>query len=207
MIFSMRIRWFVVAALGLAALFAAKTARAQVYGPPPAPPGYYAQPEQAGIHRYGLVVGGGIGAAAFNFSDCSGCNSVGALALQLELGGMVSPHVAIVADWSTHLHPLEGGGVLSSNLFDGSVRYFFSRIFWLQGGIGIGWLQLTDEYGYDYLHGDNWGLGLLGAFGIEVLQTYNFALDLSVRLSGERIYGDNPVTVSNAAFLVGFHWY
>jgi hypothetical protein len=176
------------------------------YGPPPPARGYYGP--APGIHRSGLVLGGGIGPGAFNFSDCTGCDSFGALALQLEIGGMVSPVVAVMFDYSGHLHPTgDGNGTLvSSNLFDVAVRGFLGRIFWLEGGIGLGYISVTDSYGFS--DSSDVGLGLMAAAGLEVLQTYNFALDLSLRISGARI-NEHPgsTNVSNIAFLVGFHWY
>jgi hypothetical protein len=201
----MRNRWLPILVLLCAG---AGVASAQQYGPPPPPGrGYYAPPPP-GIHRFGLVFGGAIGPGAFSFSDCSGCDAFGALALQLEIGGMVSPEVAILFDWTGHLHPTgDGNGTLvSSNLLDVAVRGFLGRIFWLEGGIGIGYLSVSDAYGFT--DSSDFGLGLMAAAGVEVLQTYNFALDLSIRLSGEHIY-ENPsgVNISAVAFLVGFHWY
>jgi hypothetical protein len=156
----------------------------------------------------GFVAGFSVGAGAFSFSDCRDCGSFGALALQGELGGMVTPTVAILGDLTTHIHPTgDGNGTtVSSTLLDVAVRGFLGRMFWLEGGIGIGYLTLADAYGYS--DSSDFGLGLMIAAGVEVLQTYSFALDLSLRLSGEHIYENpNQVTVSNVAFLVGFHWY
>ncbi len=198
----MRIR-SVVLVCGL--LCVAATASAQGYYPPPRG-GYYSQPSP-GIHRGGLVFGGSIGPGAFTFSDCGAqsCDSTGALALQLELGGMVAPNLALMFDWTGQVHPFSDGTVLSANLFDGALRYFFGRIFWIEGGLGIGWRDQTDEFGYVW--NDGWGLGLLGAFGIEILQTYNFALDLQIRGTWSRIYGDPDVNISTGALLIGIHWY
>src|SRR5262249_50284459 len=142
---AMRNRWLGILVLILGCLGAsAGVAAAQQYGPPPPGRGYYAPPPP-GIHRYGLVFGGAIGPGAFSFSDCSGCEAFGALALQLEIGGMVSPEVAILFDWTGHLHPTnDGNGTLvSSNLLDVAVRGFLGRIFWIEGGIGIGYLTVS----------------------------------------------------------------
>jgi hypothetical protein len=199
----MRLRTVLV---GLILFSLAATAHAQYYGQPPPPrPGPYYAAQPQGIVREGLVFGGSIGAGAFGISDCHDCETLGALALQLEIGGMITPNLALVVDWTGHLHPFTDGGVLSSNLLDGSLRVFLGRIFWLQGGIGFGYLEATDEAGYSL--GSAGGLGLLVAGGVEVLQTYNFALDIELRLSGERIYTDPAVSISNVALLIGFHWY
>ncbi len=174
------------------------------YGPPPPRPYYAPAP---GIHRMGLVIGGAIGPGAFAFSDCSGNDcSIGALALQLEIGGMVAPNVAVLFDWTGLLHPTgdANGTVVSSNLIDVAVRGFLSRIFWLEGGIGIGYVTVSDAYYYDT---SDFGLGLMAAAGVEVLQTYNFAIDLSLRVHVAHIYENPSTNVSNLAFLIGFHWY
>jgi hypothetical protein len=180
---------------------AATAAHAQGYGGG----GYRGRQYGPGIQRYGLVFGASIGPGAFGFSDCRDCDSLGALAVQLELGGMVAPNIAIMFDYTGHYHPFDDGSVLSTNLFDGAIRFFFGRIFWIEGGIGIGYLNWDDGYGYVFNQG--WGLGGLGAFGIEVLQTYNFALDIQARVSAERIQDNPGVTVTNGAILIGVHWY
>jgi hypothetical protein len=182
-------------ALALVAVPKAASAQRYAYGPPPPP----------GIQRYGLVVGGSIGPGAFNFSDCNGCEALGALALQAEIGGMVAPNVALLFDWTGHIHPFGDGSVLSSNIFDGAVRVFLGRIFWLEGGVGVAYVNETDEFGFTLSQG--WGFGLMGAAGVEVLQTTHFALDIQVRLSGGRVYSDPNVNVGNIAALLGAHWY
>ena len=118
---------------------------------------------------------------------------------------MNAPNVALLFDWTGNFHPFDDGSVLSTHLFSGAVRFFFGRIFWLEGGIGVGWMNQEDEFGYTFSSGA--GIGGLAAFGIEVLQTYNFALDLSIRLSGERVQSDPTVNAGSAALLIGIHWY
>ena len=103
------------------------------------------------------------------------------------------------------IHPFSDGTAISSNLFDGAIRVFLGRIFWLEGGIGIGYVNQSDEFGFVFSSGV--GLGLMGAAGVEVLQTYNFALDLQLRISGARIENNPGVNVGNVAALIGIHWY
>ena len=210
MIFHMPIRSLTVAlAMGITALSvlaALSPASAQGYGPPRR--GYYGQPEY-GIQRYGLVIGGSIGPGAMAFSDCGNCDSLGTLAVQLELGGMVAPNVAVLFDWTGHFHP-DNDGTLSANLFTGDIRLFLGRIFWIQGGLGVGSLSFDNNFDY---RDENigWGLGGLVAAGIEVLQTRRMALDLQVRLSAIHIPNDSAVlhdyTVEDVAFMIGLHWY
>src|SRR5215471_14464873 len=188
-------KWLVLVALVV--LPVAAQAQGYSYGPPRPPP--------PGIQRYGLVVGGSIGPGAFNFSDCPGCDAFGALAVQLEIGGMVAPNIALLVDWTGHIHPFNDGTAISSNLFDGAIRVFLGRIFWLEGGLGVGYVNETDDFGFVFTSG--WGFGIMGAGGVEVLQTPTFALDLQIRISGSRIQNDPGVNVGNVAALIGIHFY
>jgi hypothetical protein len=185
------------------ALAISSVANAQGYGPPR---GYYGPP---GIQRYGLVFGGSIGPGVMNFSDCHNCDSLGTLAVQLEIGGMVAPNVALLFDWTGHFHP-DHDGTLSANLFTGDIRFFFARILWIQGGIGVGSLSFDNNFGYDNVD-IGWGVGGLGAIGVELLQTRRMALDLQLRLSAIHISNDSQAlgsyTVEDGAIMIGLHWY
>ncbi len=164
---------------------------------------YYGEPP--GIHRSGLVAGFGVGGGALGLSNCDGCGSWGTLALQGEIGGMVAPNVAILFDYTGNYHSFGGGDSMTNSLVDGAIRVFFGRILWIEGGIGIG------ELSFDYFDGtrstSGWGFGAMGAFGIEVLQTPRFALDLSARIAGERISTNPDQSIGSFNLLVGFHWY
>lgn len=180
----------------------AGTAAAQ-YGP-----GYYQQPPlpPPGLQRGGLVLGGAVGLGAIGFSDCPDCDGLGGLALQFHIGGMVGPTVALMFDGSTVIHPLEDGGVLSSNVGLGAIRVWIAPQLWLSAGVGLGVLELDDDYGYLVARSESGIAGMVGA-GVELLQTYSFALDLQVRATGARLdYGDN-VGIYNLSVLLGFNWY
>lgn len=167
-------------------------------GPPPPPP--------PGVFRSGLVLGFDIGLGAINFSNCDGCEALGGLGWGLQLGGMISPNMAIVGDVSAVSHFLDDQQqTLNSVTVTGVLRGWLSRIFFLEGGLGIGWMQLDDPYGT--IADTKGGLALLGGAGIEVVQAANFALDIRLRITGARYdYGDG-VGVSNVAVLAGFTWY
>jgi hypothetical protein len=160
---------------------------------------------EPGIHRYGLVTGFSIGGGDLGLSDCSGCGSWGVLTLQGEIGGMVAPNVAILFDYTGNFHDFGGGDTMSNHIIDGAIRFFFARIFWIEGGLGIG--ELNFNFSDGSFDTSGWGLAGLGAFGIEVLQTPRFALDLSARIAGERISTDPSQSVVSFNLLVGFHWY
>jgi hypothetical protein len=164
---------------------------------------YYGEPP--GIHRSGLVAGFGVGGGALGLSNCDGCGSWGTLALQGEIGGMVAPNVAILFDYTGNFHSFGGGDSMTNSIVDGAVRFFFGRIFWIEGGLGIG--ELTFDYSDGTYDTSGWGFAAMGAFGIEVLQTPRFALDLSARIAGERISTNPDQSIGSFNLMVGFHWY
>src|SRR5688572_4091715 len=185
-------------------LAAAGSASAQGYGP-----GYYQQPPPPpppGVYRSGLVLGFDIGVGAIAFTDCDECESLGGLAWGLRLGGMVGPNLAILGDVSGVSHFLEEeDATLNSVTVTGILRGWLSRIIYLEGGVGIGWMQLDDPYGT--IADTRGGFGLIAGVGIEVLQTSSFVLDIRGRVSASRFdYGDG-VGVANWTLAAGFTWY
>jgi len=56
------------------------------------------------------------------------------------------------------------------------LRGWLSRIFFLEGGLGVGWMQLDDPYGT--IADTKGGLAILGGAGLEIVQAANFALDI-----------------------------
>jgi len=173
--------------------------RGGYYGGPPPPP--------RGVLRSGFVLGGSIGIGGIFFEDCDGCDGLGGLALQFDLGGMVSPTVAILFDGAINLHWFdEDNSVLSSHTYTGAVRGWVTPNLWLQGGLGLALLEAHDEFGF--LEDRFTGFALVAAGGVELVQLYNFTLDLQLRVSASRFddRGDK-FGVTNLALLLGINWY
>jgi hypothetical protein len=62
------------------------------------------------------------------------------------------------------------------------------------------------EVGYDGApNNSESGFAIMGALGVEVVQSYNFALDLQGRF-GHGFYSQGG-DVNNFAFMVGVNWY
>jgi hypothetical protein len=202
----MRSSWLAVAALAAGLLLGGR-AEAQGYGPgtyraPPPPP-------PTGVIRSGFIFGGGIGLGAISFTDCSDCEVLGGLGLQFHLGGMLAPNLALMFDGATVIHPLDDGdgstSALASNTGMAVLRGWISPIFWLEGGLGLGYMSLGDEYGTIAETRAGWG-GLVGA-GLEIVQTPQFTIDLQLRITASRYdYGDG-VGVANTVLHVGFNFY
>jgi hypothetical protein len=86
----------------------------------------------------------------------------------------------------------------------GALQYWPTNILWVKGGMGIGHIQVTNESG-GFVEGDETGFGLMGALGVEVVQSYNFALDIQGRIA-HGFYSQGG-DATNYALMVGFNWY
>jgi hypothetical protein len=198
----------------LTVLGSVSIAEAQGYPPPyyPPPP----PPPPRGVYRSGLVFGlsGGVGAVHL---DVNGCGDACGVAGSLEghIGGMISPRAAVLFEiWGAD-HPWSSGGSSFETIntfFTGALQYWVSDIVWIKGGLGVAELRETvDDYyngAYSTAVNDITGFALFGAVGVEVLQSYNFALDLQFRI-GNGFYSQDGDSFSaqNYAFMVGFNWY
>ncbi len=207
-----------IVGLGIALLTllgSVSVAEAQGYPPPYYPPPPPPPPPPRGVYRAGIVWGfsGGIGAVAAN--GCGdGCGAAGVL--EAHLGGMISPRAALMFEvWGAD-HPWTdsaGNGRETINtFFTGAAQYWVNDIIWIKGGAGIAVFRETidDNYGYNGTTdlNDVTGFALFGAAGVEVLQSYNFALDIQGRI-GNGFYSQDgsSFNVQNYALMVGFNWY
>jgi hypothetical protein len=183
------------------------------YYPPPPPP-----PPPRGVFRAGVVWGFAAGLGAVNESNCLTNSCGGAFALEGHLGGMISPRAAFMFEaWGAdHPYSLAGSDYEKINTFwTGAAQFWINDIFWIKGGAGVAVLRetydtgLVDYYGNEiFSETDHTGFALFGAAGIEVLQSYNFALDIQGRI-GSGFYSDNGTgfSVQNYAIMAGFNWY
>jgi len=179
------------------------------YYPPPPPP-----PPPHGVYRAGLVYGFSVGLGAIHSGNCG--DACGAAGLgEAHLGGMISPRAALMFEIWAADHPwsdVAGSSFETINtFFTGAGQYWLNDILWLKGGVGLAVLRetLNGYYGYTYAtSADTTGFGLFGAAGVEVLQSYNFALDIQLRI-GNAFYGrnSNSFSVQNYGLMVGFNWY
>jgi hypothetical protein len=180
------------------------------YYPPPPPP-----PPPHGMYRGGLVYGFSAGVGAVHSSNCGDACGVAGL-LEGHLGGMINPRTALMLEiWGAD-HPWSSGGSsfeTINSFFTGAAQYWVNDILWIKGGLGVAELRETfsDYYSYGYYTSavsDITGFALFGAAGVEVLQSYNFALDIQLRI-GNGFYSDHGTSfsVQNYALMVGFNWY
>jgi len=196
-------RLAVAIGIGLLTVFGSlSAAQAQYRGQRP----YYGPPPMAprGVYRHGLTLGGSIGGGAITSDGCGPfCGAAGMI--EGHIGGMLNPRLALMGDFWGSAHRWDDGlgtGTTYHGIYTLALQYWVTDILWLKGGAGFAQLN----FGYDgTANPDENGPGILGAIGIEVVQAYNFALDLQFRL-GHGFYDTGP-DVSNIGFMVGVNWY
>ena len=177
------------------------------YPPPPPPP-----PPPRGVYRSGFIFGGSLGLGLIHYSDCGSLCGF-AISGELHVGGMIGPRLALMGDFwgSSHFFSDDGsqtgnGGSTTNGIYTLALQYWPADNLWLKGGIGFGHITVdTDDYTLD-----DSGFAFMLAAGIELVQAYNYAMDLQVR------YGNASYTDSNAngagdtstfTVMIGFNWY
>jgi hypothetical protein len=196
----------------LTVLGSVSIAEAQGYPPPyyPPPP----PPPPHGVYRSGLVFGFSGGVGAIHGDNCGDACGVAGL-VEGHLGGMISPRAALLFEIWVADHPWSSGGSsfeTFNTFFTGAAQYWVNDIVWIKGGLGVA--ELREDFDIPYASyyrsttSDITGFALFGAAGVEVLQSYNFALDIQFRV-GNGFYSQDGGSLSaqNYGLLVGFNWY
>lgn len=204
--------------LGLATIVllgGSSMAHAQYQAPPP---GYYAPPPSYGggyppppppryryrLYREGLVIGGAIGVGGISAQDCGDtCGVAGAG--EFHIGGMLNPRTALVGDFWVNVRDVPNSDATVRHfLYTIALQYWPIDILWLKAGIGGGNMNVSSNVdGYTY--GDENGLGILLAGGIEFLHASTFALDGQLRY-GHGFYSEGG-DVNVWALMIGISWY
>lgn len=201
-------RKLLMVALGaslLTILGSASVAQAQYYGRR----GYYAPPPR-GVYRSGVVFGFGLGFGGISASDCGilcGISGMG----EAHIGGMIAPNVAVMGDFWEGLHFFSGNANVGSGqtyngIYTAALQWWPAYNIWLKGGLGFGRFQIDENYNY-YAVDDESGFAFMLAGGIELLQSYNFALDLQLRYGNVAYAGNGIGDVSMYGIMIGFNWY
>jgi hypothetical protein len=181
------------------------------YPPPPPPP--------RGVYRGGVVWGFSLGAGGLSMPDCGQvCGAVGLA--EFHIGGMLAPRLAVMGDfWQSFRYFSDnniGSGEIYNGIYTAAAQYWLNDIIWVKGGLGLGHDVIDVGGTYYYYNGyrvrlDNeTAFALMVGAGVEILQSYNFALDLQVRY-GHAFYpsiADGGIGDTNLfGFMVGFNWY
>lgn len=209
--FALGVGIVLAAVLGAAPAAEAQYARPYYYPPPPPPP-----PPPRGVYRSGLVWGFSLGMGGLSMPDCGTvCGAVGMG--EFHIGGMVSPRLAIMGDfWEAGRYYSGDASLGSGEIYNGiytlAGQYWVNDIIWVKGGIGFGRVVISSDYAdyYNNTVDDESGFAFMLAAGIEIVQSYNFALDLQLRY-GNVAYasrssgGDGDA--NQFGVMVGFNWY
>jgi hypothetical protein len=162
------------------------------------------------MYREGLVLGFSLGGGTIATKDCPNvCGGAGMG--EFHLGAMMNPRLALMGDFwlgaRTFNDPTLGTGSMFNSISTLALQYWVTDIIWLKGGAGFGRRQVfvDDSSGtFSTSIDDRTAPALMGAVGLEIVQAFNFALDLQFRV-GTGFYSD--ISSTNVAFMVGFNWY
>ncbi len=151
----------------------------------------------------GLSLGYGI----MTSEECNGCDSLDGLGIDLHVGWMLSPQLAVVLEGFGVSHTEDGGGNRTQTLTQTAglvgAQFWITPQVWLKGALGSGHLSLTNDSGEALARSEDGGAAMIAA-GFEVLQSGNFALDIQLR-AGAVAY--ERETMSMSALTLGANWY
>lgn len=164
--------------------------------PPPMPPPMQPTTEVGFEHNQGVMVGVGLGLSSLS---CEGCDdSQGGLGFDVNLGGFMNPRLALMYDASGWFDS-EDEFTQSITLHAFAVQYWVSPKFWLKGALGIANARVSFRGESE----SESGTGVGGGLGFEIMQSGNFALDLSGRFNRVSINDDSGTTLN---FVIGARW-
>jgi hypothetical protein len=152
--------------------------------------------------RSGFLIGFSLGTGEMQQADCEDCDPLDGVALDIHLGGMITPRLALMFDGSAVSHQL-GDGALTQAVDTVALQYWVTPRLWIKGGVGVAQMSVSDEDG-ETVEESETGRGALAAIGYELVQSRTFALDLQARVAAGE-YSD--VTITNGSVLLGFNWY
>jgi hypothetical protein len=203
-----------ILAFGLTALtLTAGTAWAQPAPPPPPGYGYAPPPPPPRMpDRRGLAIGFSLGGGSYQLECGIACELFAderyeGFSGTFHIGGMLSPDMALLFDgWGIGYSPDEDR-TLFHNIGTIALRYFVGPKLWLQGGLGWSNFSLSctdDAIDPNCDESSETGGAAMVAAGLELFQTWTFALDVSVRF-GVGAYEDGDVNMGSVQ--LGFNWY
>jgi hypothetical protein len=156
--------------------------------------------------RSGITFGGGLGFGHIGCdgADCDGVNDAGSL--DVHVGGMYAPGMALVADLWGMSHSDGDNATFSQGIFTAGIRVWLVPRLWIQGGLGVAearW-HYSSEF-IDFESRSDTVPAVMGAIGVELLSSPTFALDLTLR--GGTGFFEDDVQVRNLSLGVGVNWY
>lgn len=154
--------------------------RSYYYYPPPAPP-----PPPRRVTDRPFTLGGGIGFGGLQFHDrvTGQTSSEGGFAYTARLGFGLAPRLILMWD-------IEGAVVSNNTSFVSqtahlaALQVFLTDRLFLKGGFGLA------QVNQDNISYSAWGAAAMGGIGYELVQGWNWSLDLEATVTGARYTGD-----------------
>lgn len=155
--------------------------------------------------RDGITIGVGFGIGHMMCSDdgCDGFTEAGTV--DLHLGSMFSPRLALMLDVWGLGHGDQGFTLTNGFATVGLQGWIIPRL-WIKGGVGIARTSLSYDSDFiDIEDKSSTDPGLLVAAGFEVIQILNFAIDVQLR-AGSTLFTDES-DVTSVGFSIGANFY
>ena len=182
------------------------------YGYPPPPPsryGYYPPPPPAMASRpitdRPFTIGGSLGLGGLRFhDDTNQSTSDLGVGYSVRLGFGIAPRLQFLLgiDGATSGH---GDFVYDQTIYYGGLQAFLTRQLFLRGGVGFGNITQKDNGGGDFLFFGKTGFGLTGSLGVELIQGYNWSLELAGQVTAG--FYSNSEHWTSTAVNVGFNFF
>ena len=159
-----------------------------------------------GYGRDGLTFGVGLGGGNLGCSG-DGCDDfTGAGSLDLFIGGMLNPNLAVLFDawWMVHS---EDNFDVSQGIMTANVKFWPVNNLWLRGGLGVARAAYTyDGTFIDAEDHTEWVPAFAVGVGVEPIATDTFGLDIKLEY-GTGFYSDGDTRIHSAALSVGVSFY
>lgn len=154
------------------------------------------------VHRSGLTFGLGLGAGLIARS-CDGCEVAAGPAVELHVGALLTPRLALLWEASGAGRSSFGGFRQDTNiLIGGAVQHRLLDRLWIRGGLGLGILEIH-KGAFGTTQEKQRGFGVTAATGFDAYQGRHVAVDIRVRLTSA-FYDQTVVT---CAVTIGTSWY
>ncbi len=141
---------------------------------------------------------------------CDGCDyEPASIGLDLHIGAMLSPRLAILGEYAVTAQQLDGFGntTLNQHMVLAAAKLWLLPSLWIKGGLGVAILDLTFDDGFVRANKTiDTGVGSVAAIGIELLSTPRYALDLQLRLASGN-YESFDTNVNSGLLQVGVAWF
>ena len=172
--------------------------RPNYYPPPPPPPMPRATTDRP------FMLGGSLGLGVLHYDQDIGMStSAAAAGYSVRLGFGVAPRLMLLLS-------IDGAStgdeytVFNQTVYTAGLQMFLTRQLFVRGGVGMGNITQRDSDG-NYLVFGAAGLGVTASLGVELLQGYNWSLELA----GQLIAGfySNNEQWSSGAVNIGFNFF